>query len=89
MVSSQDGGSTKKWRTWETRSTQSSGSRNNDSDGGFRMFTRLRGWFETWKKNLFDAYDPPKPTVYKLGKNKYVKVKRLRTDSKAKGPYIK
>ena len=53
------------------------------------MFARLRGWFEAWKKNLFDAYDPPKPTVYKLGQKKYVKVKRLRTSSKAKGPYIK
>ena len=53
------------------------------------MFRHIRGWFDTWKKNLFDSYDPPKPTVYKLGKNKYVKVKRLRTTSKAKGPYRK
>ena len=53
------------------------------------MFTRFRGWFEAWKKNLFDAYDPPKPTVYKIGKKKYVKVKRIRTQSKAKGPYLK
>ena len=53
------------------------------------MFARLRGWFETWKQNLFESYEPPKPTDYKLGKNKYVKVKRLRTTSKAKGPYLK
>ena len=53
------------------------------------MFTRLRGWFDAWKKNLFEAYDPPKPTVYKLGNKKYVKMKRLRTTSKAKGPYLK
>ena len=53
------------------------------------MFRRLRRWFEAYKKNLFESYEPPKPTVYKLGKNKYVKVKRLRTTSKAKGPYLK
>ncbi len=53
------------------------------------MFTRLRGWFEAWKKNLFDAYDPPKPTIYKLGQKKFVKVKRLRTGSNSKGPYLK
>jgi len=53
------------------------------------MFTRLRGWFETWKKNLFDAYDPPKPTIYKLGQKKFVKVKRIRTVSNSKGPYLK
>ena len=53
------------------------------------MFTRLRRWFEAWKKNLFDAYDPPKPTVYKLGNKKFVKVKRIRTGSNSKGPYLK
>ncbi len=53
------------------------------------MFTRLRGWFEAWKKNLFDAYDPPKPTIYKLGQKKFVKVKRIRTVSNSKGPYLK
>jgi len=53
------------------------------------MFTRLRGWFEAWKKNLFDAYDPPKPTIYKLGQKKFVKVKRIRTGSNSKGPYLK
>ena len=53
------------------------------------MFARLRGWFETWKQNLFESYEPPKPTVYKLGNKKYVKVKRLRVDPKSKGPYIK
>ena len=53
------------------------------------MFARLRGWFEAYKEKLFESYEPPKPTVYKLGKKKYVKVKRLRTTSKAKGPYLK
>ncbi len=53
------------------------------------MFARLRRWFEAWKKNLFDAYEQPKPTIYKIGKKKFVKVKRLRTTSKAKGPYLK
>ena len=31
------------------------------------------------KKNLFNAYDPPKPTVYKLGNKKFIKIKRLHT----------
>ena len=53
------------------------------------MFARLRGWFETYKKSLFESYEPPKPTVYKLGKKKFVKVKRLRTTLKSKGPYLK
>jgi hypothetical protein len=53
------------------------------------MFRHIRRWFETYKKSLFDSYESPKPVVYKLGKNKYVKVKRLRTTSKSKGPYIK
>ena len=53
------------------------------------MFAKFRRWFETYKKSLFESYEPPRPTVYKLGKNKYVKVKRLRTTSKSKGPYLK
>ena len=53
------------------------------------MFARLRGWFEAYKKKLFESCEPPKPTVYKLGNKKYVKVKRLRVDPKSKGPYIK
>jgi len=53
------------------------------------MFRHIRGWIDAYIKHLVDAYDPPKPTVYKLGNKKYVKVKRLRTTSKAKGPYIK
>ena len=53
------------------------------------MFARLRGWFETYKKSLFESYEPPRPTVYKLGKKKFVKVKRLRTTLKSKGPYLK
>ena len=53
------------------------------------MFARLRGWFETYKKKLLESYEPPKPTVYTIGKKKFVKVKRLRTTSKSKGPYLK
>ena len=53
------------------------------------MFARLRGWFEAYKKTLFESYEPPKPTIYKLGKKKYVKVKRIRTGSNSKGPYLK
>jgi hypothetical protein len=53
------------------------------------MFRHIRRWFENYKKSLYDSYEPPKPVVYKLGNKKYVRVKRLRTSSKAKGPYIK
>jgi len=53
------------------------------------MFRHIRRWFETYKKLLFDSYEPPKPVVYKIGDKKYVRVKRLRTTSKDKGPYLK
>ena len=53
------------------------------------MFARLRGWFEAWKKNLFDAYDPPKPTIYKLGNKRYIKKKILNRSKGQKGPYLK
>jgi hypothetical protein len=52
------------------------------------MFKRLRRLWELWKKSLFDSYEP-KPTVYKLGNKKYIKVKRISTNSRSKGPYLK
>ncbi len=52
------------------------------------MFKRLRRLWELWKKSLFDSYEQ-KPTVYKIGKKKFVKVRRFRTTSKPKGPYLK
>ena len=52
------------------------------------MFGQLRRLWEAWKKSLFDSYEQ-KPTVYKIGKKKYVKVKRIRTKSTSKGPYLK
>ncbi len=52
------------------------------------MFKRLRRLWELWNKSLFDSNEP-KPTVYRIGKKKFVKIKRLRTTSKAKGPYLK
>ena len=52
------------------------------------MFARLRGWFEAYKKKLFESYEPPKPTVYKIGNKRYIKVKRLNAGIK-KGPYQK
>lgn len=52
----------------------------------FKWFRRLS---ESYKKFLFDQYIP-KPTVYKIGNKKYIKVKRLNTGTKAsRGPYIK
>jgi hypothetical protein len=53
------------------------------------MFRLIRRWFERYKKFTIDAYDLPKPTVYKLGTKKYIKQKRLRVDPKSKGPYLK
>ena len=53
------------------------------------MFGNIRRLFEAWKTNLFESYEPPKPTVYKIGDKKYVKVKRIRTKSNSKGPYLK
>ncbi len=53
------------------------------------MFRHIRRWIENYTKHLVDAYDPPKPTIYKLGNKKYVKVKRIRTGSTSKGPYLK
>ena len=52
------------------------------------MFRQLRRLWELWKKSLFDSYEP-KPTVYKVGKKRYVKVKRFSTERKSKGPYLK
>jgi hypothetical protein len=52
------------------------------------MFRRIRRLFEAYKKVLF-GHNEPKPTVYKIGDKKYVKVKRLRLKTKSKGPYHK
>jgi len=52
------------------------------------MFRHIRRWIETYKKSLFDSYEPPKPTVYKLGDKRYIKVKRLNSKGN-KGPYLK
>lgn len=53
------------------------------------MFRYVRRLLARYKKFLFESYEPPKPTVYKIGNKKYVKVKRLNTKSKSKGPYLK
>jgi hypothetical protein len=52
------------------------------------MFKRLRRLWELWKKSLFDSYES-KPTVYKIGKKRFVKVRRFRTTSESKKPYLK
>ncbi len=52
------------------------------------MFKRLRRLWELWKKSLFDSYES-KPTVYKIGKKRFVKVRRFRTASESKKPYLK
>jgi hypothetical protein len=48
------------------------------------MFRHIRRLFDTYKKFLFESYEPPKPTIYKLGNKRYIKVKRLRVKSKSK-----
>ncbi len=52
------------------------------------MFKRLRRLWELWKKSLFDSYEP-KPTVYVLGKKKYIKKKIINRPKGQKGPYLK
>ena len=52
------------------------------------MFRHIRKWIETYKKLLFDSYEPPKPTVYKLGDKRYIKVKRLNSKDN-KSPRLK
>ena len=52
------------------------------------MYARLRRWFGRYKKHILDSYDPPKPTVYKLGDKRYIKVKRLNSKDN-KGPHLK
>ena len=56
----------------------------NGNDGGFSMFRHIRRWIETYKKSLFDSYDPPKPVVYKIGDKRYVRTKRIRTPQSRK-----
>ncbi len=53
------------------------------------MFRHIRRLFESYKKFLFESYEPKKPTVYRIGNRRYIKVKRLTTRTKSKGPYIK
>jgi len=53
------------------------------------MFRHIRRLFETYKKILFESYEVPKPTVYKINGRKYIKVKRLHTKTKSKGPFPK
>jgi len=52
------------------------------------MFRKLRRLWEAWKKSLYDSYEQ-KPTVYKIGNKKYIRVKRLNTGKRRKGPYLK
>ena len=53
------------------------------------MFKHIRRWLDAYKKFLLESYELPKPTVYKMGTKRYIKVKKLRTGNKPKGPYLK
>ncbi len=53
------------------------------------MFRHIRRLFESYKKFLFESKSLKKPTVYRIGNRRYIRVKRLTTKSKSKGPYIK
>ena len=53
------------------------------------MFRHIRRWFERYKKFTFDSYEPPKPTVYVLGKKKFIKKKVLNRPKGQKGSYLK
>jgi len=52
------------------------------------MFRHIRRWFESWKKSLFDSYEP-KPTIYKIGNKKYIRKKIINRPKGQKGPYLK
>ena len=43
-------------------------------DRGLTMFRNMRRLFQYWKSTLFDN-EQIKPTVYKVGNKKYIKVK--------------
>ena len=53
------------------------------------MFRNIRRWVEKYKKFLLDSYEPPKPTIYKIGNRKYIKKKVLNRPKGQKGPYRK
>ena len=53
------------------------------------MFRQLRRFWESWKKSLYDSYEPPKPTVYKIGNKRYIKKKIFNRPKGHKGPYLK
>jgi hypothetical protein len=53
------------------------------------MFKHIRRWLDAYKKFLLESYELPKPTVYKMGTKRYIKVKKLRTTSKTKGVHNK
>ncbi len=53
------------------------------------MFRHIRRWIEAYKNFLLASHEPSKPTVYKLGNKRYIKVKRIRVRPKSKGPYLK
>jgi len=52
------------------------------------MFRHIRRWFEVYKKSLVDSYEP-KPSIYTLGKKKFIKKKVLNRPKGQKGPYLK
>jgi len=53
------------------------------------MFRHIRRWFAAYKQFTFDSYDPPKPTVYKIGNKRYIKKKIINRPKGQKGPYLK
>jgi len=53
------------------------------------MFRWFRRMVKRYQKFLFDSYEPKKPTVYKLGNKRYIKVKRLNRPKGQRGPYEK
>ena len=52
------------------------------------MFRQLRRLWESWKKSLFDSYEP-KPIIYKIGNKKYIRKKIINRPKGQKGPYLK
>ncbi len=48
------------------------------------MFKHIRRWLGEYKNFLLASNEPSKPTIYKLGNKRYIKVKRLRVRPKSK-----
>ena len=52
------------------------------------MFKWIKKLYKRYERFTLEQYDVS-PVVYKIGTKRYIKVKKLRTGPKPKGPYEK